>query len=35
MNSLVDAAYEFFVEGLPYITITLFLLGIALNVRRW
>ena len=35
MNSVVDAAYQFFVEGLPYITIAVFLLGIALNVRRW
>ena len=32
---MVDAIYQFFVEGLPYITITLFFLGVVLNIRRW
>lgn len=35
MNSIIDVAYQFFVEKLPYVTIVMFSIGILLNIRRW
>jgi len=35
LDSLIDALYPFFVEKLPYITISVFFLGVALRLVRW
>jgi nitrate reductase gamma subunit len=35
MDGLLATIYAFFVEKLPYITIVVFTLGIALRIRRW
>jgi len=35
LSGLTDILYPFFVEKLPYITIAVFLLGVALRAARW
>ncbi|MBS7620044.1 respiratory nitrate reductase subunit gamma [Candidatus Bathyarchaeota archaeon] len=35
MSSIVDFAYQLFVEKLPYATMAVFIFGIILNLRRW
>ncbi len=35
LNSFVSLLYAFFVEKLPYITVAVFLMGIALRTLRW
>ena len=35
MNAPIEALYAFFVEKLPYVTIAVFLLGLALRTARW
>jgi nitrate reductase gamma subunit len=35
LNGVVAALYAFFVEKLPYITIAVFFVGVAVRLRRW
>jgi len=35
MNGALDVLYSFFVEKLPYVTIAVFLLGVAYRLQRW
>ncbi len=35
LNGALSALYSFFVTKLPYITIAVFLLGVAYRLQRW